>query len=231
MRRRGRDIARIGPQLFSRILVLCACAGVGGLAGTAWRARTGVREAKIAPIDARQFPAAGMSVGGAGVPTVRVFGDYECPACRELDRRYGDSLLALAAAGRIRLIYHHSPLRSHALGELAGTVAYCAASRGGGWRVHRALYARSLEWGSADAKRSPESALRRMLAIAAATGVDSAAVHACVASGGGAAAVREDRAMARRLGVHAVPAVFADSARLEFRSYRALLRHVTRLAS
>jgi protein-disulfide isomerase len=222
----------IVPRLFTRLLLLGACAGAGWLGGTAWNAHTAVRERAVPPIDESMFPSAGMAAGpAAGVPTLRIFGDYECSACRDLDERLGDSLLVLARTGRIRLVYHHSPLRVHPLGAQAGAVAYCAALHGHGWAVHRALYRMSPAWGRTDADRAGSSSLQRLLSTAARAGADSTAVRACVAAGRAEASVREDHALARLLRVRAVPTILADSARLEFRSFPALLGHITRLAS
>jgi protein-disulfide isomerase len=212
-------------------LLLGACAGAGWLGGTAWRAKTAVRETPAPPFDESRFPAAGMALGDTAARTVRVFGDYECDTCRELDRRLGDTLLALARAGRIHLVYHHSPLRTHPLGALAGEVAYCAAEHDAGWRVHRALYRTAPDWGRRAVEAGNSPALPRLLAIAVASGADSAAVLACIEAGRAAARVRDDAALARQLRILAVPTILVDSTRLEFRSFPALLARITRLAS
>lgn len=216
----------------TRILVLGMCVGAGWLIGTALRARTAVRGIAIGTVDMSAFPAAGMMMGRGGtgaVPAIHLFGDYECGACRELEQTIGDSLRSLADAGRIQLIYHHAPLRTHIRGPLAARVVYCAEEQGMGWAVHRMLYRTASRWAAAPlAPDSNFSASALLVADAVGAGADGFGLRKCIDSGTADAAVEQDRALADHLNIHAVPTVLLNQAKLEFRSYHALIRYITR---
>jgi protein-disulfide isomerase len=221
------------PAVVTRILILCACLGTGWLGGTALRARSAVREVPIA-VEMSAYPHAGMAAGkgAAGIRTLRIFGDYQCSSCRELERMFGDSLRSLAAIGRIQLIYHHAPLRTHPRGALAARVVYCAAEQGTGWAVHRAFYRGPARWTRAPLSGDPvTSASGVLIAEAEAAGADTAALRTCVESGRADRAVEQDRELADRLGIHAVPTLILGGSRLEFASFRALIRYITRHAT
>lgn len=174
--------------------------------------------------DAAELEIAGVHLAGpaAGAPVLRIFGDYECPACRALEREAGDTLRSLAAAGRLTLIYHHAPLRTHWRGAVAAEVAYCAAIAGQGSAAHRALLQRTMEWSGA----SDPAADLLIAPSFPAPAADS--VRACLRRGAVRDAVARDRRLAVALGVDAVPTLVLDGARLEFRSWAALVKHVTR---
>jgi len=212
---------------FAGMIVLIVCAGTGWSAGVLVRSHGQVREVPVPELAGAGREGAGMRLarpGGVGVPLVRIFGDYECPACQALERLTGDSLRVLARAGRIRLIYHHAPLRTHRRAEAAAETAYCALDAGAGWPVHSALYGTAAEW-----SRSAEPD-RSLVEVAVRMGADADVMIDCMHMGRAADRVRRDRDLAVRLHVQAVPTVFIDAARIEFRSFGALLRHVSRRA-
>jgi protein-disulfide isomerase len=212
--------------LFSRGLLLVAAAGAGWLGGQAFRARTAVKERPLSLVpDSTLAAGAGIRFAGPvrpGQPVLRIFGDYECPACQSLDRLAGDSLRALARAGVLAVIYHHAPLRSHRRGPLAAAAAYCGARFGAGPAAHRVLQQTVSEWSRST---DPLPALARVLTGA---GVREDSVTACMRDGRTDALVEADRRLGGAFGVNSVPTVVLHDARLEFGSVRALLRHITR---
>lgn len=239
---------------FTRIVLLAMTVGIGWLAGTAFRGREAVTEVPVpvmATLDfrnagirlerdgrsagntpTRSAPPAGAAVGsqsgadgapGGGRPVLRIFGDYQCPSCQRLNEVAADSLLALVHAGLLDVVYHHAPLSTHRRGELAAEVAYCGWSAGRGLDIHLALYASAGAWGA----RAVDP-LELMVNAARSAGIDRGLVATCLASGQARSRVANDRELARRLGVTAVPTLFLDGSRLEVRSYSALLGHVTR---
>jgi len=210
-------------RVIGSALLLAGLGGSGMIAGSALRSWSGdVRaEPGVAPVE-RVPREAGLSLGGGpGAPVLRVFGDYECPACASFERVAGDSLRALAGRGAIRLVYHHAPLRSHRRGPRAAAIAYCAADAGAGWVAHAALYESAADWGTGSAG---EEKLLRVLAPAV---TDTAALRACVHGGSAARRVAADREAADALNVREVPAVFLDDRRLRVGSWRGLVRYVT----
>ena len=207
-----------------RGLVLAAasvCAGM--LVSTVAQSLTAVHTHEVAtdpPLSGRH----GGTRVGSGAPVLRVFGDYECGACGTLERMAGDSLRALARLGRLTFVYHHAPLRAHRRGPLAAAAAYCADALGSTWASHRAFYERAPLWNAGD------DPVGRLAAAAARGGADPGRVRSCLESGAMAPQVERDRELAAELGIDAVPTVFLDDERIMFRTYRALLRHVTRRA-
>lgn len=210
-------------RLPGSLLLLVALGGGGMLGGAVLRSWSGDVEAEpfASPVG-RVAGLAGMGLGpAAGVPVLRVFGDYECPACASLEREAGDTLRALAARGAIRFVYHHAPLRAHRRGPRAAAAAYCATDAGAGWAAHATLYASAPEWGS-----GADGAERVIRALAPLVG-DTAGLRACVRGESAGRRVAADRRAADALGVREVPAVFLDDRRLRVGSWRGLVRYVT----
>jgi len=208
---------------FSFLLLALASVAAGMLASTVVRSLTAVSTREVAIEPRLSLRQGGARVGGDG-PVLRVFGDYECGACRELERVAGDSLRALARYGRMTFVYHHAPLRAHRRGPLAAAAAYCAGTFGSPWAAHRAFYQRVPLWNTGD------NPLGRLAAAAAHGGADPARLRSCLEARATVAHVERDRVLADELGIDAVPTVFLDEERIMFRSYRALLRYVTRRA-
>ncbi|GLW97056.1 thioredoxin domain-containing protein [Microtetraspora sp. NBRC 16547] len=46
-----------------------------------------------------------MAKEGVTGPTLEVFGDFQCPACRKLDERAGDAMKKAASDGKARVVY------------------------------------------------------------------------------------------------------------------------------
>jgi protein-disulfide isomerase len=173
------------------------------------------------PIDAIPWNA-GMAAGPAGaVRVLRVFGDYECPACRELERVAGDTLRALAERGAIRFVYHHAPLRGHRRGPAAAAAAYCATDAGAGWEAHAALYDSAPDWGT-----GPDGEARLIRSLVPAVG-DTAGLRDCMKGAATSQRVAADREAAESLGIREVPTVLLGDRRLRIGSWGGLVRYVT----
>jgi protein-disulfide isomerase len=209
---------------FETLVLAGGLLGLGLLGGQVARARFAGVEV-VGPIDTDRLVAreAGMAVGPVrGVPVLRVFGDYECPACRSLERAAGDTLRALARRGRIRFVYHHAPLRTHHRGERAAALAYCAQESGSPWVVHAALF-ESLPGPGID------GAARTALDAAVRTGAagPTKGLAACLDSERTATRIAADRAAAGAIGLTEVPTLIFGDQRVRARSWRALVRWVT----
>jgi len=213
---------------FETLLLAGGLLGLGLLGGRAARARFAGVEV-VGPIDTDRLVAreAGMAVGPVtGVTVLRVFGDYECPACRSLERAAGDTLRALARRGRIRFVYHHAPLRTHPRGARAAALAYCAQESGSPWVVHAALF--EILPGP-DVDLAARDALGAAVRAGAAGPIDRLA--ACLASERTASRIAADRAAAGAIGVTEVPTLIFGDQRLRAGSWRALVRWVTARAA
>jgi len=207
---------------FGTLLWAAGLLGLGLVGGSAARARfAGIDVVGSVDIDRLVAREAGMSLGPiSGVPVLRVFGDYECPACRSLERLAGDTLRALARRGRIRFVYHHAPLRTHPRAARAAALAYCAQDSGSPWIVHAALFESMPGPGA-------EGPAHDTLAAAAGAGAaDPDRLAECPDSERTAARIGADRAAAAAIGLTEVPTLFFGNQRLRVGSWRALVRWV-----
>lgn len=210
---------------FDVVLAIVACLALGLLAGSAVRSHFGGIDftGGVEPDTARMADD-GMAIGPeTGVPVLRIFGDYECPACGSLERHAGDTLRALARRGHIRFVYHHSPLRLHHRGRLAAAAVHCA-SASLRWRVHAALYDGVSHW------RTGNDTKDRVLSVLGAV-ADTGAISQCMGSDAVQHRVAADRALADRLGIVEVPTVFWSGRQLRIRTWHALVRFVSRAAA
>jgi hypothetical protein len=149
---------------------------------------------------AEPAPAAdGLSTGrlrGRGTVLVQEFGDFQCPACAQMDRIL-EQLLE-RNEDRLRLVFRHLPLRSiHPWAEPAALASECAARQGSFWTTKRMLFSRQPELGGLLSDPGDPS-----------WGVpDPEAFRDCIEGRDAEAAVDADVAEARRLGLRSTPSV------------------------
>jgi protein-disulfide isomerase len=138
-----------------------------------------------------------------GVPTaatrVVLFSDFQCPYCRDLERKLGKALGAMH--GRVAVVRYDLPLTHvHAHAYQAAVAARCAARQHAGPAFDAALFAADLDRPGLDFTR-----------IARDSGVrDVAGFHACMATEAVAHGVDADMAVAHRLEIEGVPALIVD---------------------
>ena len=136
-------------------------------------------------------------VAGSGGVDLVMFGDFECPYCR-------DALPSLARVrarleGRVRLVFRHFPIvarHPHALA--AALAAEAAAAQGAFWPMHDRLFA------------APVDALEDddLRVYAGEAGLDVARFDADRAGAAAAERVVEDRRSGEASGVSGTPAFF-----------------------
>jgi protein-disulfide isomerase len=133
---------------------------------------------------------------GEGPLLAQVFGDFECPACAQMDRsleRFLDQ-----HEGQVQRVYRHFPLAAiHPWAERAAIASECAARQGRFEDAKRTLFERQAELGSVLAQHPEESWHLPNLG----------AFRACVEERQTEGAVREDVATARRLGLRSTPSL------------------------
>jgi hypothetical protein len=133
---------------------------------------------------------------GSGGVLVQEFSDFQCPACAQMDRTL--ERLVERNEGRVRLVYRHLPLTSiHPWAEPAALASECAAWQGRFWETKELLFKRQGELGFL--LGDLEGRLWDL--------PDPSAFRACVEGREAEAAVEEDVAAARRLGLRATPSV------------------------
>lgn len=133
------------------------------------------------------------SLGEEG-PLWVVFSDFRCPSCGKLQALYR----RLAARGAARVVYKHLPLASHGRGAEIPAVAACAHEQGRFW-----AFAAQASSGRGELKGWIEAAE-----------LDAGALHLCLASGRGRAAVDRDRREAEGLGLTGTPTSFIGGERI-----------------
>jgi protein-disulfide isomerase len=80
-----------------------------------------------------------------GAPTLDVYEDFQCPACKAFEDALGPTVEELAKAGKVKLVYHvknflDDNLRNDSSTK-AGNAAFCAADDGRFQEYHDQLYA------------------------------------------------------------------------------------------
>ncbi|MDA0636278.1 thioredoxin domain-containing protein [Nonomuraea sp. MCN248] len=96
----------------------------------------------LAPITVQPDGAVVMAKQGVERPVVDVYEDYQCPACRELERVSGPTLKNLAAEGLAKVVFHpitifsQEPTKSNSV--RAGAAARCV-TEGAKWMTYHDL--------------------------------------------------------------------------------------------
>ncbi|MEM9188768.1 MAG: thioredoxin domain-containing protein [Myxococcota bacterium] len=135
-----------------------------------------------------------------GKVTVVEFIDFECPFCR---RQHAVLEELKADHPDLRVVRFHKPLPSHRHAAEAARVACCAEALGAGDAVADALF------------RADDLSPGGCREVAAAAGLEPAALEQCLASSQPRETLEEHRAAAEALGVRGIPTLFIGGQRLE----------------
>ncbi|WP_336209180.1 DsbA family protein [Nonomuraea sp. LPB2021202275-12-8] len=108
------------------------------------RSRSEEAGASLAPTTVQTDGTAAMAKDGVTVPVLDIYEDFQCPACKELERVSGPTFKNLAAEGLAKVVYHpitifsQEPTKSNSV--RAGAAARCV-SDGKQWvAFHDILY-------------------------------------------------------------------------------------------
>jgi protein-disulfide isomerase/uncharacterized membrane protein len=153
---------------------------------------------------------------GSAPHTVVVFSDFQCPGCQEFAAFFKREILP-SLGGRVRLVYKHFPLDNECNRKLprafhpsaceAAYAAEAARELGGPeafWKMHDALF-----------ERPADVAEGRWAELAAAAGLNGAAIGERVARQSHLGRIEEDIRLGFGLKLDATPGVFVDGRRLE----------------
>ena len=154
----------------------------------------------------------GKTLGDPAAPvTIILFSDFQCPICKVFADNVEKQVLATYVdTGRAKLEYHHYIVIDGNVGGSesrdAAEASECANDQGQFWNFHDLLYANqgAREGGGA-------FTIRRLKAMGAGMGLDSATFDACVDSSQHADLVRADEALALQYGVNGTPSVFINN--------------------
>lgn len=91
------------------------------------------------------YPAFSEVTAAAGAPTLDLYEDFQCPACKSFEDRLGSTVEDLARAGKLTLVYHVKNFLDDNLrndwSTKAGNAAFCAADAGKFQAFHDQVYA------------------------------------------------------------------------------------------
>lgn len=91
------------------------------------------------------YPAFASVTPAAGAPTLDIYEDFQCPACKIFEDAMGQSIEKLASEGKVKVVYHIKTFLDDNLRNdssmRAGIGALCAADAGKFQEYHDAVYA------------------------------------------------------------------------------------------
>jgi protein-disulfide isomerase len=143
------------------------------------------------PVDLKGHPIQGSETAKV---TLVEFSDYQCPYCgRHARETHPQIEKQYIQTGKLRYVFFDMPLESiHKFAFKAAQAARCAEAQGKFWQMHDRLFAN-------------QQALEPWSVHAKALGLDVPKFDACVSSNEFVAAIRQDMAVAQKLGVAATP--------------------------
>lgn len=183
-------------------------------------------------IDPEAFGPPVATLGSDDAPVVvRVFSDFQCPACRRYALQIQPGLeQGMLADGEVRFAFHHLPLASiHANAVPAAEAAQCTADLFGNeafWAYHDLLFERQTAWQGLDdagaylARLVGDVDAELLEPSTGGEGAEDAAegarerLAACIEAGDARASVAAARDVAAELGLASTPSVFVGSYRL-----------------
>ena len=137
---------------------------------------------------------------------VRMYGDFQCPACRSAEAGVKPTIQKYA--DRVRFIWKDFPLETiHKNALLAANAARCAQAQGWFWKFHDFLYEKQAEWSGSD---DPTSTFQTY-AIELEAKAD--AFNVCLASKAESARVAANVAEGGANAVDATPTYFVNNVR------------------
>jgi protein-disulfide isomerase len=125
------------------------------------------------------------------------YSDFQCPSCQTVQAPLKEILEK--HAGKIRLIFRHYPLKTHAFSPIAHQSAECANEQGHFWEYHDRLYDNQMFWSSA---LNPVDFL---LGYAREIGLDTERFVRCLGNTDITERVNRDLLAGKAAGVHSTP--------------------------
>lgn len=158
-----------------------------------------------------EYPAAirdGTALGSASAPVVmEVWGDFQCPICARHSLDVEPSLVnQFVLANQLRIVHHEIDIlggggdesRTPAIG------AYCANEQDKYWDYAHWIYANQ------DGENRGGFRRDRVVAIAGAAGLDTAAFSTCLDSPAAADAFAQQQAKGQELGINSTPTMYLN---------------------
>ena len=140
--------------------------------------------------------------------TIRIFGDFECPACRAAEA--GITHIRRNYADTVRLVWNDFPLPPtiHPKAREAANAARCAEEQGTFWEMHDLLYETQNSWASS------KDLAGDFTALATRAGLDADAFRACYGERRHDNKVVADLSEGRSNAVDSTPTFFVNDSRV-----------------
>lgn len=138
--------------------------------------------------------------------TVVEFADFKCPFCRNL----ASMMEQVLPSGKVRVIFHHMPISSHAWARAAAVGAACAQlqSAAAFWAMHDQIFQHQHEI-------TPKNVSQELIDFARMSKqVDMQAFQNCVAAQASLGLVLRDMELAAAYNVNATPTLFINGHRV-----------------
>lgn len=202
-----RSIRNIVLDALTVVVALCAVIATGSLVWSLWSSPTPTSGPTVTEIpDWRSYAERGHRIGDPHGAIVLVeFGDYECAVCRAFRPTLNKAIAAFGDS--IQVVYRHSPLDRHPMGQLAARAAVCAERQERFEAYHAQLYAGST-W--------------LVLGVSALEGLaeavqisDLSTFSSCLRSLEPLPEIERDREAATRLGITGTPTVLVNGYRFD----------------
>jgi protein-disulfide isomerase len=164
-------------------------------------------QANLDKIKTDQQPAFGAP---AGAPvTLAVFGDFECPYCKEEAATLRQNIPAIFG-DKVRVYFLDFPLESiHPWSRAAAVAGRCVLKQGESafWKYHDWIYDKQTEI-------TPETYNAKLMEWAGQSGLDAVQLGRCVESKATDAEVNRTEEMGRSLGVDGTPTLYLNGRKL-----------------
>ncbi|MBK8435449.1 MAG: thioredoxin domain-containing protein [Austwickia sp.] len=164
-------------------------------------------------------PAAGLVVNAgtaaASAPTLEVYEDFQCPTCATVHASLGPTIKELAAAGKVRLVFHPMVFLDDKIGNDASkrvtNAAACAADAGAYLAYHHAAMSNQ----SSEGKGFTAEQIQQFARDAGLSGTALTTWQACEAAGTYRAYVLASEQTALASGVNGTPTFKVNGRELE----------------
>ncbi len=130
------------------VAVVAIIAIVGGVIWSQSQKQAATGTSTAVPAGAamgKGYPAFATASPAAGVPTVDLYEDFQCPICAQFEAALGSTFQDLAAQGKLKLNYHVLNFLDDKTGAKNSTPAangaFCAAGQGKFQEFHNAVFA------------------------------------------------------------------------------------------
>ena len=157
-----------------------------------------------------------------GAPTVDVYEDFQCPACKQQEQLLGPTLKQLAETGQIKLVYHMKNFLDKnpgmtGLGQTSSTAAAnaaaCAADAGKFMAYHDAVYAVQP---ATEGDGYPEAALNQAATTAGISGGALDEWKQCVKDGKYKGYVQRVDEASAEAGINGTPTFLSNGTKIDF---------------